>query len=92
MNNRDCAVGTIDRTQKGQDDRVVSAKSYNTRVVLSIDGYGNERVSRGCIVPERRERSAVKKLLVTLFNLLDSKFVVVRSDRNIPTVDDLEAR
>ena len=91
MNHRDCTVSTIDRPQKGKNNSMVSAEGDDTRVMFAIGRDGNKRCARYRVISERRERRAMEKLLVTVFNLFDGEFVVVRGDGDIATVDDLEA-
>lgn len=69
VNDRDGTVGTVDRSQQGQGDGVVSAKRDDSRQGLALDcGAPLVRICR---------RRAREDLEMTLLNLLKSPSVVV---------------
>jgi hypothetical protein len=69
VNDGDGTVGTVDRSQQGQGDGVVSAKRDDSRQGFTLD----------CRAPLVRicRRRAREDLKMTVFNLLKSPSVVV---------------
>ena len=90
VDHRDLAVGTVDRTEEGKDDGVVTSKGDNARMMFAVRRDRHQRLSGRRVVPESREGSAVKELLVTVLDLFDGKLVIVRRHRYITAVDDLQ--
>ena len=76
--------------KKGKNNCMVTTKGDDPWMMFAIGGNGNERFARQRIITKRGERGPVEELLVAVFDLLDSKPVVIGCDGDITTVDDLE--
>lgn len=87
----DLTISGMDRPEKRQHDRVVATEGDNARVVFSVSRNRNKRLAGDRVVTERGERLTLEQLLVAILDLLDGILVVVRGDRNIAAVNDLEA-
>ena len=77
VNDWNGAIDWVNRTKYRKDDGVVTTKSNNSRMVLSIKGDGDELLPSERVITQRRESLAMKQSLVTLLYLLDSKLVVI---------------
>ena len=71
---------------------MVPTKSDNSRMVLSIFGDRYQGYTGHRVVPKRTKRCPVQQLAMSIFNLLNRELVIIRRDRYIPTIDNLEAR
>lgn len=91
VDNRDWTICTVNRSEKRKHDSVVTPQGDNSRMMLPISRDWHQRLTRERIVPEWSERGTMKKFLVPIFDLLNSKFVVVRGNRNIAAIDNLES-
>lgn len=91
VNDGDRAVRAVNRAQDGEDDRMIAAERDNAGMVLSVGRDGHEGLARQRVVAERRERLAVEELLVSVLDLLNGELVIVRRNRDVATVDDLQA-
>ena len=71
---------------------MVPTKGDNPRMVLPIFGDRYQRYTSHRVVPKRTKRCPVQQLAMSIFNLLNRELVIIRRDRYIPTIDNLEAR
>ena len=86
MNYRDFAISGVDRAQDREDDSVVTPESDQARVMLAILRDRIKSLAGDRIVSVRREGGAMKESPMTILDLFDSMFVVVRRHRNVTTV------
>ena len=73
----DGSVNRVDRPKQRKDDCVVATKCDDPRMMFSIERDGSKFLPSHRIVTQRRICFTVKQRLVSVFDLLDSKFVVI---------------
>lgn len=60
-------------------------------MVFSAESQRSQRISTDWIISKGRKRGSLKKFLVTIFYLRNSKFIVVRCNRYVAAIDDLQS-
>lgn len=83
-------VRRVYRAQKGQYNGMVPSERDDPRMMLAIDGDGQQGPSGDRVVAQCGEGGSMKELLVTVLNLFNSILVVVWSDGDVATVDNLQ--
>lgn len=91
MNNADRPIDRIDRSEKRQNDGVVSSEGNHSGMINAIKRDRNQRLSSERVITQRRESWTLKQRLVTMLNLLDGVVIIIRGDRDISTIDDLQS-
>ena len=103
----DGSVNRVDRSKQWKDDCVIATKCDNARVIFAVERDGNKFLPGHRVVTQRRICFTMKQGFVSIFDLLNCKFVVVWTNermnstksgglpdsryRYIATINDLEA-
>lgn len=67
---------------------MVATKCDNTGMMFSVGRDWDKRLTSKRIIAKGGESRPVEELFVPTFNLMDSKFVVIRCDWNVTTIYD----
>ena len=73
----DGSVNRVDGSKQRKDDRMITTECYDARVIFPIKRDRNKFLSGHRVVSQRRISFTVKQSLVSVFNLLNCKFVVI---------------
>jgi len=82
----DWSVNRVDGSEQRKDDRMITTKCYNARVIFPIERDRNKFLPGHRVVAQRRISFTVKQSLVSVFDLLNCNFVVIWTNErmNIP--------
>jgi hypothetical protein len=92
VDDADGAIHGMNGPQDRKYNRVISSKRDDSRMVFSVESQRSQRIATNRIIPKSGKRSSMEKSLVAILYLFNSILIVVRSDRYITAIDDLQSR